>query len=91
MCVRLFLQVCCDVPHYVRPKECASLQVKYVSAMTPLQFQSMCGCFPPLSEMRVTITNKVLTFLFTRDRRNLTLVFSVRHSWVVSDEKQAIL
>lgn len=32
---------------------------------------------------RVAVTNKAITFRFTRDRRSLTLVFSVRCSWVV--------
>lgn len=59
-------------------------------------FQSTHGCFSSLSAwdetcMRVAVTNKAITFLFNRDRRSLTLVFSVWQSWVVSDEKQAIL
>lgn len=91
MCGWLFLPVCCYVLNYVCPKECASLPVKCVTAVTLQGLQSMCGCFSSLSEMRVAITNKALTFLFTRDRRNLTLVFSVRRSWVVSDEKQAMM
>lgn len=55
-------------------------------------FQSLCGCFLSLSVWDeiciVFITTKAMTFLFTRDQRSLTLVFSVWHPWVVSDETQ---
>lgn len=87
--------MCCNVLYYVQSKECASLQFKYVSAMTLTHFQSMCGCFSSLSVSDgictsfARVTNKAITFLFTRDRRSLTFVFSMRHSWVVFDEKQA--
>lgn len=55
--------------------------------LTLQHFHSVCGCFSSPSVMaiceRVAVTNKAITLRFTRDRRSLTLVFSVRCSWVV--------
>lgn len=86
---------CFAVSYILRaPNNLHGLQVKLLSSDT--------GAFPQRAWMffvtvcnaiceRVTVTNKAITFRFTRDRRSLTLVFSVRYSWVVSDEKQVIL